>query len=127
MVPSGLNFNGQSYEPYQVPQSDVEYPSKDFVRKLLDLKERGDVTVLRDAPEAAYYIAALVDRSEPFELSFVTDASRPDSLLEWWEKETQSRQKFRDGCMEELRREARLQYNEQNLDTWKVSTSSDEE
>jgi hypothetical protein len=127
MVPSGMNFNSQSYEPYQVPQSDVEYPSKDFVKELLGLKERGDVTVLHDAPEATYYVAALVDRSAPFELSFVTDASRPDSLLEWWERETQSRQKFRDGCMEELRREAKLQYNDQNLDAWKTSTSNDEE
>jgi hypothetical protein len=127
MVPSAVNFNARSYEPYQIPQSDVEYPSKGFAEKLFDLKERGDVTVLHDAPEATYYVAALVNRSEPFELAFVTDASRPDSLLAYWERDTQFREKFRQGCMDELRREAKLRYNEKNLEAWKNPNSSDEE
>jgi hypothetical protein len=127
MVPSAANFNARSYEPYQIPQSEVEYPSKGFAEKLFDLKEKGDVTVLHDAPEATYYVAALVNRSEPFELAFVTDASRPDSLLAYWEKDTQFREKFRQGCMDELRREAKLRYNEKNLEAWKNPNSSDEE
>src|SRR4029077_6082077 len=49
MVPSRFDFNAKSYEPYQVPQSEVEYPSKDFVEKLLELKEKGEVAVLHDA------------------------------------------------------------------------------
>jgi hypothetical protein len=127
MVPSAANFNARSYEPYQIPPSDVEYPSKGFAEKLFDLKEKGDVTVLHDAPEATYYVAALVNRSEPFELAFVTDASRPDSLLAYWEKDTQFREKFRQGCMDELRREAKLRYNEKTLEAWKNPNSSDEE
>jgi hypothetical protein len=127
MVPSAANFNARSYEPYQIPPSDVEYPSKDFAEKLFQLKEKGDVTVLHDAPEAIYYVGALVNRSEPFELAFVTDASRPDSLLAYWEKDTQFREKFSQGCMEELRREAKLRYNEKNLEAWKGPNSSDEE
>jgi hypothetical protein len=127
MVPSAANFNSRSYEPYQIPQSDVEYPSKGFAEKLFELKEKGDVTVLHDAPEAIYYVAALVNRSEPFELAFVTDASRPESLLAFWERDTQFRDKFRQGCMDELRREAKLRYNEKNLEAWKSPNSSDEE
>jgi hypothetical protein len=127
MVPSAANFNARSYEPYQIPPSDVEYPSKDFAERLFDLKEKGDVAVLHDAPEAIYYVATLVNRSEPFELAFVTDASRPESLLAYWDKDTQFHEKFRQGCMEELRREAKLRYNEKNLETWKRPNSSDEE
>jgi hypothetical protein len=127
IMPSAANFNARSYEPYQIPQSDVEYPSKGFADKLFDLKEKGDVAVLHDAPEAIYYVAALVHRSEPFELAFVTDASRPDSLLAYWDKDTQFRDKFRQGCMDELRREAKLRYNEKNLEAWKNPNSSDEE
>jgi hypothetical protein len=127
MVPSRLNFDAKSYEPYQVPSNDVEYPSKGFVDKLLDLKERGDVTVLHDAPEATYYVAALTHRAEPFELTFVDDARNPDMLLEYWERETKSQQKFRQGCIEELRQEARLRYNDDELERMKSPGSIDEE
>src|SRR5207237_732257 len=87
----------------------------EFADKLLALKEPGEVTVVADKPEGVYYVAALLRRSEPYELSFFADAAQPDNLLVQLEKDEQLKNKMREGSIAELRREAQLAYNEESL------------
>lgn len=65
------------YDPYQPPSS-VEYPADDLVSRLLQLKQKGETTVVNNKPKTIYYVAALVtDRSSPPENSFYQDYASP--------------------------------------------------
>jgi hypothetical protein len=103
-------FGGRTFEEYKIPRYDVEYPTSDMTEKLLDMKERGDVIVLHDEPELNYYVATLVRRAEPHELSFYADASRPEWLLSHYEQSTDYAGKLRQSVLDQLRREARVEY-----------------
>lgn len=110
---------GHVYAPYEPPSSDVEYPSASFSDELLGLKDKGDVAVLSDRPQAHYYVAALVHRSPPYELAFYADAAQPESLLDAYERQTHADRDYREGCTEQLRREAKLTLNEDNVKKWR--------
>jgi hypothetical protein len=118
-------FYGRSFEKYQVPPEDVEYPTPNFVDKLLDMKERGDVAVEHDEPEMNYYVATLIRRSEPHPISFYADASRPEGLLQKYQESTEYQTKFRESCLAQLRSEAKLNYNEETLKNWRVGRSEE--
>jgi hypothetical protein len=108
-------FGGRTFEEYKIPRYDVEYPTSDMTEKLLDMKERGDVSVIHDEPEMNYYVATLVRRSEPHELSFYADASRPDMLLARYEQSTDYAEKLRQSVLDQLRKEAHVEYFEDVL------------
>src|SRR5262249_32141379 len=55
----------RQYRPYQVPEDKIRYPRDTFVSQLLTLKNKGDSMVLRDKAEAYFYVAVLLERSEP--------------------------------------------------------------
>ena len=94
------------YGPYQVPETKIEYPSSDFVDKVLDLKQVNDVTVLTDRPKDIYYVAVLTNRSEPEMREF-----REAALLSRLQQER--RMIYRLGTMDELRRQAKLKVSEE--------------
>jgi hypothetical protein len=109
-------FGGRTFEEYKIPRYDVEYPTSDMTQKLLDMKERGDVTVLHDEPELNYYVATLLHRSEPHELSFFGDVSRgAEWLLAHYEQSTDYADKLRQSSLDQLRREAHAEYFEDVL------------
>lgn len=110
---------GRDYGPYEPPTSDVEYPSANFTNDLLAMKEMGDVAVLSDRPEAHYYVATLVHRSPPYELAFYADAAQPEALLTAYEEQTHADRDYREGAMEQLRQEAKLTLNEENIKKWR--------
>jgi hypothetical protein len=104
-----------SFERYKPPDSKIEYSTPGLVNQLLDLKEEGKVVVVHDKPEGTYYVALLVHRSQAYELSFYHDAAKPDSLLDWFERENKFREQNRQACLDELRREAKLMVDEEAL------------
>jgi hypothetical protein len=117
----------KSFEPYQVPEYAVAYPSEDLVDKLLSMKEKGDVSVLHDRPEEHYYVAALTYRAPPPEMTFIAEAARPDALMTRLEQDSQARRKYREAALEQLRAEARLSYDEENLKAMRGSGGPTEE
>jgi hypothetical protein len=103
-------MDANTYRPYRVPSIKVEYPSTDFLDKLLDLKEKGQVAVLSDRPETTYYVAALVNRVEPDEAGFYQDYSRHSSaLLALIEQDKHYREHSREAIMKRLDQEAGLE------------------
>ena len=109
-------FNqGKTFRRYEVADADVEYPSEKFAEKLLALKTPGETATLVDKPEATYYVAALLRRTPPFELSFYADAGQSTNLFAQMDEDEHLRKKLLEGSLEELRREADVQYDEQNL------------
>jgi hypothetical protein len=78
--------------------------------KLLGLKEVNEAVVLPDKPKAVYYVAVLVRRTTPHELSFFVDAqedaNQMNSLYAWHERDTKFREQRRESCLKQLRAEA---------------------
>ena len=103
------------FQRYHVPAAQIEYSSDELVNKLLELKEPGQATVVHDQPEAHYYAAVLVQRIPAYEENFARDARRPDSLLDWYEKETKDRERNKEACLKQLRADAGLVVDEENL------------
>jgi hypothetical protein len=120
-----FSLEGRQYEAYQVPEDKIEYPPaggemKDFLDKLLALKDKGDATVLHDGPKKTYYVAALFQRSEPsvsdFYLSYkeaAPDSLKHDMLWELFEQER--REAYRKDFMTQLRAQAGLLDEDGNL------------
>jgi hypothetical protein len=94
------------YQKYVVPEDKIEYPPDDFVDKVLDLKQVGDVTVLSDKPKDTYYVAAVIHRAEP---SPTSEEFRQGGLLIKLAHERQV--DYRRACMEQLREQAGLVIN----------------
>jgi hypothetical protein len=138
-VPSET-FMSSFYEPYKLPAGTIKYPALDTVRRLIELRDKGEVAILHDHPEATYYVAALKERFPAQPVAFLNDAARinapmiytvspgmmpgmfqqgpqAETLLSWLEQEERTREKYRLACLEQLRTEARLQVNEENLKT----------
>ncbi len=112
-VPS--RTGGKYFEAYRIPESQVEYPSAEFLDKLLALKEPGDVAVVHDRPETTFYVADLTHRADPFELAFYVDVSQPDGLISAWEQNTQAAKKYRESCVAQLRQRFNLEYDAEKL------------
>ncbi len=111
-------FGPKQYEFYRVPEDKVEYPSNDFVDRLLGLKDKGEVTVLHNNPESIYYVTALTQPAkEPSPLNFyfaykdAASTTRPDPLLS--QRELEQRQQYYRAFLEQLRAQAQLSINEE--------------
>jgi hypothetical protein len=96
----------RQYRPYQPPEDKIRYPRDTFVDQLLNMKSKGDSVVLRDKPEANFYVAVLLDRSEPSIKEFyeVYHDFRLDPL--WQRMEAQAHQDYKKMVLEQLRTEA---------------------
>jgi hypothetical protein len=94
------------YEEYKVPENQVEYPSKEMADALLNLKQEGEAVVVHDKPEGTYYVAVLVHRFTPFEMSFYIETEQPDKLLNWVERKNKYRKQSLEVCLTELRAQA---------------------
>jgi hypothetical protein len=125
--PSGEETN---YQPYTVPTDKIPYPSDEMAKKLLSLKEKEDVEVMHDKPEAVYYVAALRgERFAPMEYKFFDDALKPASLLSRLEQDEHVQENYRKGCIDELRAEAKRTILDPEFFTRTTgrTTSSDED
>ncbi|HMF14386.1 MAG TPA: hypothetical protein VKE94_18845, partial [Gemmataceae bacterium] len=102
-----------TYVPYlssaSRPEESQIMARSDFVDQLMrGLKARGDVTVVWNQPETAYYVALAMDVSRPDENSFYRDYSHlraPGDNL-WQIMEAERRRKFYQATMEQMRTEA---------------------
>jgi hypothetical protein len=102
------------YEPYKVPEDKIEYPAGDFVDRMLDIPDTGDVAVLHDQPQAHYYVVTLTQRNKP-------DSNKPSDVKqfqrEMWSpferslltiEERRFQKKYLEQCLADLRSQARL-------------------
>jgi hypothetical protein len=114
-------LSGQ-YQDYKVPEDKIEYPDPNFVKDVLALKTKGDVTVLSDKPKEHYYVVALTNRNEPtiheFQLNTTPLFPQRDfplqqgnDLLIRFEQERQH--EYRVACLERLRTQANLWINDE--------------
>jgi hypothetical protein len=127
--PSSRAMLSASYEPYTVPDDDIEYPPlwPNFVDPLLDsLRKPGDTTVISDRPKKTYYVVALVRRTAPSPQDFSKETVRNrDFLLRHLEAERQV--EYRRAFLEQLRAQARLSINEEAMQRSKDRTLPVEE
>src|SRR5262249_50903348 len=104
---------GDDYEPYQIPDDKIEYPSGGFVDQLLELKNNGEMKIVNDAPIDTYYVAALRKRVEPtvrdFEKDTATFAFQPTGSFFLNVLQAERRADFRNGIMQQLRAQAGLE------------------
>ena len=103
------------YTPYQIPRTDIEFPTRDFIDKILELKKVGDVVVLHDLPKSAYYVVvARSERLEPmlddfrmaYRLSNPTFGNRSDPLLIQFDRTRRAEQ--RNQVIDQLKVEAKF-------------------
>ena len=98
------------YRPYQIPEDKAEllpYPPQDFVKQLMKLTRPGDATVVVDSPAKTFYVALLIDRTEPSIADFKSVYVRsPHSDPMYMHLVRQRREEYRKSVMEQLRREA---------------------
>jgi hypothetical protein len=99
-------FSGQ-YTAYVVPEDKVEYPSFDFVEKIVDLPNKGDVTIVSDMPKNIYYVVAVTQRIEPTQKEFQEAQLLPDL-------ERARRREYRDSVMLNLQLQVRLYIDPEN-------------
>ena len=100
------DFSGL-YRPYVVPEDKIEYPRPDFVDKVLDLPNKGDVTVTPDQPAMTFYVVAVTDRIEPTQNEF-----QQAQLLPQLEK--LRRREYRQDVLLQLHLQARLSIDPEN-------------
>jgi hypothetical protein len=98
------------YNPYQVPedkQALFEFAPPDLAKRLLTLKRPGDATVVADLPGKNFYVAVLMERSEPTLADFKSVYARTpkeDTLYSLFL--TQRREDYRKSVLAQLRRDA---------------------
>jgi hypothetical protein len=122
---------------YEAPQphrelARIPYPTADFATKLLGLKdkEKGEVVVVVDQPETTFYIAVLVERTEPTLDAFFrvyrdasSDSVRRDPLLDRFERERQMQ--YQENVIKLLEEHAKLRKNPEMLKGFEGSLGSD--
>jgi hypothetical protein len=110
----------QIAQVYKIPPDRVAYPDREFVEKLLGLREqtKGATTVLTDQPKKNFYVTSLVERSEPstddFRRAYVGSMARAteyDTLL--GRLSLDRREKYRKEVLEQLRKEGKVVVNEE--------------
>jgi hypothetical protein len=98
------------YDLYTVPEDKRElmpYPPEDLVTLLMALKTTGEAIMFADRPARNYYVAVLLNRSEPTIGQFETiykNSPAKDTLLDNFLAEQSS--DFHQKTMEQLRRDA---------------------
>lgn len=117
----------RGYNRYQVPQSKIEYSSAALTNKLLEMDKEGAAVVVHDRPEATYYVAVLVSKSTPYELTFLSEARNPDDLLTWYDRDTKAREEARKSFVKQLEAQARLTIDKKALKGLDRSSDSLEE
>jgi hypothetical protein len=114
------------YEPPQIAEDKVPYAGRDFADKVLALKDKakGDTLVQADQPETTYYVAVLVDKTEPSMDDFLrvyrnsgSNSVHRDPLLQIFEQERQV--KYYKDVLEQLRQEAKLDIKKDKLEQFK--------
>lgn len=112
-----VRLGARTYERYQIPDKELEFPKPNFVDEFLQLSDRKATKVLSDRPEATYYVAAQITRREPTIEEFYTvyrnatpEALQHDTLLEWMERDRRSL--YRRATLEQLRAEAKITITE---------------
>jgi hypothetical protein len=112
------------YEPYQIPQDKVLYPTRDFVTQLLDLRDKpiGETILLNDQPRSRYFVAYLYQRDEASDDEFLQvyqhslrGDPQADPLMR--DAEDRHRRTFRQEFMEQLRAEVKLKVNRKELES----------
>jgi len=99
-----------NYRPYEVPEElrdKLTYPPPDLPRQLQVLKRPGDATVVSDRGEDTWYVAVLVERSEPTLKQFqevYANSPRFDPLHERLQEKKSA--ELRQAVLAQLRREA---------------------
>ncbi len=105
-----------------------------FGEKIVTLrdKEKGATVVLPDKPEATYYVAVLIDKRDPSEKEFyevyrdaASNARRRDPLLARFEQERQI--KYLRDVVERLRKDAKVEINEENFKRLRESASGSDD
>ncbi len=109
------------YTPYRIPATEIEFPTPEFLDKLLELEDFGNVTVLHDNPETTYYVVTpLSQRTEPLLGEFAEIYKNtsplsimPNPLLTSFDQQRRFEQ--RKAVMKQLRAEAKLQTNAEGI------------
>lgn len=125
---SALAVRMAQYTEYRIPTTEIEFPAPDFLDKLLELEDFGNVVVLHDNPESTYYVVTpLSRRTEPLLGEFAEIykstsplSHMPNPLLMRFDQ--QRRFEHRQAVMKQLRAEAKLQTNPEGIKT--MSTDS---
>jgi hypothetical protein len=106
--------SGMQYQAYPRDPKDlkVEHPSKDFVKKLLDLKTKRDAVVVADAPESIYYVGVLTaERFAPsgtgFRSAYITTSDH-QQLLQYLANDTKYRTEHEKAVLQKLKQAAHL-------------------
>jgi hypothetical protein len=106
-MPAMPTMSPRGYEPYKVPAKDVEYPGT-IAKDILKMKTEGEAIVVHDQPEDHYYVAVLVHRTTPYELTFFSEARAPGDLLDWYDRDTEVQRRTREALVKQLREEAQF-------------------
>lgn len=97
------------YQDYRIPGDIMQFPRANLLEMLMTMKKPSDSVVVRDRPEAHYYVAVLQERSVPgldsefveaYEKTPLRDSDLQKRLL------AQRRRQFRSRFMDQLRAEA---------------------
>ncbi len=112
MLPRSRDFlpgreDRPEYRPYEVPADKIAYPPTDFVDRLLNLQEPGNVLVLADRPAKHYYVVVLLAKSVPPLRDFEDLYAKPamnDPI--WVQMMHDRRTELQQDLMKQLRREA---------------------
>ena len=98
------------YRPYQLPETAslrLPYPPPDLAKVLSKLTRPGQATVVADLPAKTFYVALLVDRSEPSLSEFKAIYERsPNNDMLYSLMQGQQREEFKKAVLAQLRREA---------------------
>jgi hypothetical protein len=94
-------------------------------------KQKGDTVLVPDQPEAAFYVAVLIDKTDPSKKEFydayrdaAANAAHRDPLLRDFDVDRQK--KYLRDAIEQLRKTAKLQINEENFKRLRDSGTSEE-
>jgi hypothetical protein len=122
----------RDYEPPRISEDKVPYAGQDFPTKVLALKDKskGDALVQPDQPETTYYVAVLVDKSEPSMDDFLStyrscssESVHRDPLLQIFEQERQV--KYYKDVVAQLQKDAKLQIDKEKLAQFKGSVTEE--
>ena len=106
-----VHFRSETtYSRYKVPEDKTDlipYPPQDLAKQLVKLARPGDTTVIVDLPAKTFYVALLVDRTEPSLSDFKSVYARsPNSDPMYMELIGRRREEYRKSVMEQIRRDA---------------------
>src|SRR5262249_26568808 len=96
----------KNYEDYKFPKT-IPYPRTDWLDELMKLPGKGAAVVLRDQPDETFYVAVVLERTEPapsdsyYEATKMPGGFQPDPLLQ--NLQQQRDEQYRDMVLKQLR------------------------